>query len=60
MDAAATEELDIPLPDYLDRFLSRFAKKIGRDKEEVALFFLCNGRFTPTGQTAAVATGKAG
>ncbi len=36
----STEELDVPVPDYVDRFLALLAEKTGRTKEEVAIFFL--------------------
>ena len=63
MRETMTEEMDIPIPDYIDRFLSTVAEKTGRDKEVVALFFLsarCDTPFrrdTPARQTNAAATG---
>ena len=50
MTSAPNKELDIPVPDYVDRFLAAVAKKTGRGKEEVALFFLSIGRNTPFGR----------
>ena len=40
MALTATDELDIPVPDYVDRFLAILAKKTETTKEDVALFFL--------------------
>jgi len=40
MKTAQTEELDIIIPDYIDRFLSVLAKGTGKTKEDIALFFL--------------------
>ena len=34
------EELDILIPDYIDRFLALLAEKTGKSKEDIALFFL--------------------
>ena len=40
MTPTAIEELDVPIPDYVDRFLTALAQKTGTAKEDVALFFL--------------------
>ena len=40
MKTAQTEELEVTIPDYIDRFLFALAKGTGRTKEDVALFFL--------------------
>ena len=37
---ATTEELVVAVPDYVDRFLSALAKRTGKSKEDIALFFL--------------------
>jgi len=34
------KELDVPVPDYMDRFLATLAEKTGMAKEDIALFFL--------------------
>jgi len=33
-------ELDVPVPDYMDRLLATLAEKTGMAKEDIALFFL--------------------
>ena len=35
-----SEKLDVVVPDYVNRFLSNIAVKTGKEKEDVALFFL--------------------
>ena len=36
----ATEELDVPVPDYVDRVLALIAERTRKSKEDVTLFFL--------------------
>ena len=40
MTTTPTEELDIPIPIYIDRFLEALAHGTGKTKEDIALFFL--------------------
>ena len=37
---STAEEVHVPIPGYIEKFLVGIAKKIGKTKEEVALFFL--------------------
>ena len=34
------EELNVPVPDYMDRFLTILSEGTGMAKEDIALFFL--------------------
>ncbi|MCL1921516.1 MAG: hypothetical protein FWG50_10670 [Kiritimatiellaeota bacterium] len=34
------EEMVVPVPDYIDRFLTALAEGTGKAKEDIALFFL--------------------
>jgi len=43
MRTTAIEELDVPIPDYVDRFLDVLAQNTGMTKEDIALFFLLQG-----------------
>jgi len=59
MTTATTEELDIQIPVYIDRFLDTLATGTGKTKEDIALFFLlqeaesaqCQPRLQPQGET---------
>jgi len=56
MTTTAIEELEVPIPDYMDRLLAALAKGTRTAKEDVALFFLlqqvehtCCGEPNPAG-----------
>ena len=41
--AILSEELDVTVSDYVDRSLDILSERVGKGKEEIALFFLRNG-----------------
>ena len=43
MTTTTIEELDVPIPDYMDHLLAVLAKGTSTAKEDVALFFLLQG-----------------